>query len=76
MSRLAEARLTLDEVMACSSQARAIVTVCRHCADNMPASAYDVAQISDAIEDALALALDLMGIVHDAVEKHHGEGKS
>lgn len=69
MSRLAEARsMTLDDVMACSSQARAIVAVCRHCADNMPAGTAAAAQVSDAIEDALALALDLMGIVHDALE--------
>lgn len=59
-------RMSAAQIIECSYQAMAIVSVCRAAADAIESN--PPAGIAVSIEHALAAALELMGPVHDALE--------
>lgn len=60
--------MTAAQLLGCSYQAQAILTVCIEAAGSAPPSQ----QLGGAIGLALQSALDLLAPVHDALEAHEG----
>ena len=63
--------MSADELMDCCVQAQAIISLCRFAGDNMPAN-DGAMRIGCDIDNALAVAHDLVGVMHRAHESHEG----
>ena len=63
--------MSADQLMECSYQAQAIISLCRFVGDNLPSNETAV-PLGSHIDQALAVALGLVGIMHDALESHEG----
>lgn len=63
--------MTAEDLMDCSYQAQAIISLCRFVGDNLPTDERAM-PLGSHIDQALAVALELVGIMHDALESHEG----
>lgn len=72
MSRfIPQTNMSADQLMDCSYQSQAIIHLCQFVAARI--SAGDEAdRLGGEIEQALALAGEFVGIMHDALEGHEG----
>lgn len=64
--------MTAAEIIQCSYDAMALIRLCENTAWDLTNRGHN-AEHTNAISDALKLALELMGPVHDALEAHEGE---
>lgn len=72
MSRfIPDGDMTADQLLKCSYQAQAIISLCSRVADNLSSSRSE-AVTGGNIASALDLALELVGVMHDALETHEG----
>lgn len=63
--------MSADELIQCSYQARAIITLCENAAWAIE-NGGAVHQLADSIGSGLRLAIELLEPVHDALESHEG----
>lgn len=72
MSRfIPHSEMSADQLIQCSYQAQAIMSLCIRVADDLSPAKQETAAGSH-IADALTAALELVGVVHDALESHEG----
>jgi hypothetical protein len=72
MSRfIPQSDMTTDELIACSYQAQALISLCAFAGDNLPGDERARA-LGSHIHQSLTVAMELVGIMHDALEVHEG----
>lgn len=72
MSRFIHSRdMSSTDLLKCSDDALAIISLCENTAWDL-AERGENAQLAGNISDALKLATELLGVVHDALETHEG----
>ncbi len=72
MSRFVPHRdMSASQLMDCVCQAQAIVNICRSAAEHLPPN-EDAFRIGTDIDQALAVASELIGVMHDALASHEG----
>lgn len=63
--------MSADQLMQCSYQARAIISLCESAAWAIQ-NGGDAEKLADSMGSALRLALEALDPVHDALESHEG----
>ncbi|WP_395449405.1 hypothetical protein ACHMW7_05905 [Aminobacter sp. UC22_36] len=72
MTRLIpQSDMSADDLMKCSYQAQSILSLCIRVADDASLGKAAPAPSAD-ISQALTVALELVGAMHDALESHEG----
>ncbi|MFU0504035.1 hypothetical protein [Pseudaminobacter sp. NGMCC 1.201702] len=72
MSRfIPQTDMSADQLMDCSYQAQALIHLCQFVAERI-SSGDEAARLGGEIEQALALAGEFAGIMHDALERQEG----
>ena len=73
MSRfIPQSDMTRDQLVQCSYDVMAILHLCDHAAWSICNGSGHIETIADSVGTATRLALDLMAVVHDALEAHEG----
>lgn len=63
--------MSASQLMDCAYQAQAVINICRNAAEHLPPNG-DALKIGADIDQALAVAHDLVGVVQDALASHEG----
>ncbi|MBA8910167.1 hypothetical protein [Aminobacter ciceronei] len=63
--------MSANDLMQCSYQAQAIISLCIRVGDDLSPINPETAAGAD-ISQALVVALELVGVMHDALESHEG----